>query len=157
MKPVSRRKKQLRSETALVVDPSEEELIASVYDGHNACMPPHVFISTTRVAHGQETECVGNRSIVLRSGAVKTSKLEKCGNQTVKVKVEKFGNITGQVGKMEVADVPRKLRKQIMRNFSKLAKSRRHLTANVENKWLSNSHENVNSATSDNNETKTNG
>ena len=88
-----------------------------MYDGHNACMPPHVFISTTRVAHGQEAECVGNGSIVLRSGALKTLKLEKCGNQTVVKLTEKFGNITGQVGKMKVADVPRKLRKQIMQTF----------------------------------------
>ena len=44
---------------------------------------------------------------------------------------------------MKVADVPRK---QTMRNSSELARSRRHLTANVENKWLSNLHENVNSA-----------
>ena len=59
---------------------------------------------------------------------------------------EKFGHLTGQVGMMKVADVPRKTCKQTMRNSSKLAKSRRYLTANVENKWLSNLHESVNSA-----------
>ena len=37
-----------------------------------------------------------------------------------------------------------------MQNSPELAKSRRHLTANVENKWLSNSHGNVNSANSQN-------
>ena len=144
MKPESRRKMQLRSEAALVVNPSEAELIAFVYDGHDACMPPRVSISTTRVVHGQEAECVENGSIVLRSGTVKTSRLEKCGNQTVLKVTERFGNSSGQVGKMKVADVPRKPCKQTMRNSSELAKSRRHLTANVENKWLSNLHGNVN-------------
>ena len=139
---------QLRSEAALVVDPSETELIASVYDGHNACMPPRMSISTTRAVNGQEAECVGNGSIVLRSGTVKTSKLEKCGIQTVKVKVEKYGNISGKVVKMKVADVPQKPCKQTTRNSSELAKSRRHLAANVENKWFSNLHENVNRPTS---------
>ena len=70
---------QLRSEAALVVDPSEAELIASVNDGHDACMPPRVSISTTRVVNGQEAECVENGTIVLRSG---TSSLEKFGNKT---------------------------------------------------------------------------
>ena len=37
-----------------------------------------------------------------------------------------------------------------MRNSSELARSRQHLTANVENKWLSNLRENVNSANSQN-------
>ena len=41
---------------------------------------------------------------------------------------------------------PQNPRKQIMRNSFEQAKSRRHLTANVENKWFSNLHENVNSA-----------
>ena len=59
---------------------------------------------------------------------------------------EMFGNVTGQVGKIKVADVPRKTCKQTMRNSIELARSRRHLTANVENKWLSNLHKNVNSA-----------
>ena len=98
MKPVSRRKMQLRSEAALVVDPSEAELIAFVYDGHDACMPPRVSIFTTGVVNGQEAECVKNGSIVLRSGTVKTPRLEKCGNQTVLKVTERFGNVTGQVG-----------------------------------------------------------
>ena len=46
---MSRRKMQLRSEAALVVDPSEAELISFVYDSHDACMPPRVSISTTEV------------------------------------------------------------------------------------------------------------
>ena len=107
---------QLRSEAALVVDPSGAELIASVYDCHDACMLPRVSISTTRVVNGQEAECVENRSIELRSGTVKTSRLEKCGNQTVLKVTERFGNSSGQVGKMKVADVPRNLCKQTMRN-----------------------------------------
>ena len=95
MKPVSRRKIQLQTEAALVVDPSEAELIAFVYDGHDACMPPRVSISATEVVNGQEAECIGNGSNVLRSGTVKTSKLEKCGNQTIRVMTEMLGNVTG--------------------------------------------------------------
>ena len=144
MKPVLRRKMQLRSEAALVVDPSEAELIAFVYDGHNACMPPRVSIFTAGVVNGQEAERVGNGSIVRRSGTVKT--LGNCGNQTVFKMTERFGNSSGQVGKMKVANVPRNSCKQTMRNSLELAESRRRLTANVENKWLSNLHENVNSA-----------
>ena len=52
-----------------------------------------------------------------------------------------------------MADVPQKSRKQIMRNSFEQAKSR-HLTDNVENKWFSNLHENVNSATSENDESQ---
>ena len=63
---------------------------------------------------------------------------------------EKFGNITGQVGKMKVANIPQNFCKQTMQNSSELAESRRHLTANVEKKWLRNLHENVNSANSQN-------
>ena len=61
----------------------------------------------------------------------------------MKVNVEKYGNQTGKVGKMKVADVPRKPCKQTMRNSSELAKSRRYLTVNVENKWFSDLHANV--------------
>ena len=70
----------------------------------------------------------------------------ECGNRTAWKGTEKFGNITGQVGKMKVADIPRKSCKQTLQDSSELAESRRRLTANVENKWLSNLHENVNSA-----------
>ena len=118
------------------MDPSEAELIAFVYYDHDACMPPRVSISTTRVVYGQEAECVEHGSIVLRLETVTMSRLEKCGNQTVKMKVEKYRNISGKVGKMKVADVPQKPCKQTMRSSSELAKSRRHLTANVENKWF---------------------
>ena len=103
---MSRRKMQLRSEAALVVDPSEAEVIAFVNDGHDVCMPPRVSISTTRVVHGQEAECVGNGSIVLRSGTVKTWRLEKCGNQTVLAVANTYGNCTGKVGKIKVDVTP---------------------------------------------------
>ena len=59
-------------------------------------MPPRVPIFTTEVVNGQEAECVGNGS-----GIVKTLRLEKCGNQSVRKVTEKFGNVTGQVGQDE--------------------------------------------------------
>ena len=49
-----------------------------------------------------------------------------------------------------MADVPQNSCKQTTRNSFELAESRRHPTANVENTWLSNLHENVNSANSQN-------
>ena len=116
MKPVSRRMKQLRNEAALVVDPSEAELIASVYYGYDACMPPRVSMSTTEMVNGQEAKCVENGSIVLRLETVKTSDAEKCGNYTVRKKTKKFGNITGQICKIKVKVTPQKPRKQIMQN-----------------------------------------
>ena len=94
----------------------------------------------------QGAEYVEDGSIVSRPGTVRT--LGNCGNQTVLKMTERFGNISGQVGKMKVANIPRNSCKQTMRNSSELAESRRYLTANVENKWLSNLHENVNSANS---------
>ena len=57
----------------------------------------------TEVESQQGAEYVEDGSIVLRSGTVKTSRVEKCGNQTVREVNEKFGNITIQVGKMKVA------------------------------------------------------
>ena len=72
---------------------------------------------------------------------------KKCGNQTVRGMTEGFGNISGQVGKMKVEVKPQNPRKQIMRNSFEQAESRRHITDNVENKWFSDLHENVNSAT----------
>ena len=53
---------------------------------------------------------------------------------------------TCKVGKMKVAVVPKKPCKQIMRNLFLQLESRRQLTANVGNKWISNIHKNVNSA-----------
>ena len=84
----------------------------------------------------QGAEYVEDGSSVLRPGIVKP--LGNCGNQTVWKLTEKFGNVTGQVGKMKVANIPQNTCKQTMRNSSELAESRRRLTANVENKWLSN-------------------
>ena len=110
---------------------------------------PHV-IMTPLITRGtdsesrQEAKGVEDGLSVTQSGAVKT--LEKCGSQTVYEVTERFGNVPGQVDKMKVAVTPQKPRKQIMRNSFEQAKSRRYLTANVENKWLSNLHENVNSA-----------
>ena len=117
-----------------------------------ACETVHPHVSKlpltsrgTEVESQQGAEYVEDGSIVLRSGTVKTSRVVKCGNQTVGKVTKKFVNTTGQVGKMKVAVVPQKSRKQTMQTSSELAKSRRHLTANVENKWLSNLHDNVNS------------
>ena len=67
----------------------------------------------------QGAEYVEDGSIVLRSGTVKT--LGNCGNQTVLKTHEKFGNVTGQVGKMKVANIPRNFCKQTMRNSFELA------------------------------------
>ena len=99
----------------------------------------------TEVESKQGAERVEDWSSVRRSKIDKITRVVNCGNQTVLKMTEKFGNVTGQVGKMKVADVPRNFCKQTMRNSSELPKSRRHLTANVENKWLSNLHDNVNS------------
>ena len=91
-------------------------------------------ISTTEVVNGQEVEYVEDWSIVLRSGTVKTSKEGKCGHIPVKVCGEKYGNFFRKVGKMKGSLNPKQnLCKQTMRNSSELAKSCRHLTANVEN------------------------
>ena len=85
----------------------------------------------TRGTEGEnrpEAKCVEDGSIVLRSGTVKTPKLEKCGNPTVREVTEKFGNVTVQVGKMRVDAKPQKSRKQTMRNSFELAESRKPLT-----------------------------
>ena len=101
----------------------------------------------------KRAEYVEDGSIVLRSGTVKTSRVEKCGNQTVRKNDQKIviGNVSGQVVKMKMAVTPQKTRKQIMQNSFEQAKSHRHLTANVENKWFSDSHEKVNPATPNDN------
>ena len=55
---------------------------------------------------------------------------------------------------MKVEVKPQKPRKQIMQNSFEQAKSRRHLTANVENKWFRDLHENVNPTISNNSKTQ---
>ena len=97
-----------------------------------ACVVDRPHVSTlpltsrgTEVESKRGAERVEDGSIVLRLGTVKM--LGKGGNQTVLKLTEKFGNVTGQVGKMRVADLPRNPRKQTMRNSIELAKSRRHL------------------------------
>ena len=111
----------------------------------NACVVDLPHVSTlpltsrgTEVESEQGAERVEDWSSVRRAGAAKTTRVVNCGNQTVVKLTKKSGNSSGQVGKMKVADVPRNSCKQTMRNSSELAESRRHLTANVENKWLSN-------------------
>ena len=84
----------------------------------------------TEVESKQGAERVEDWSSVRCSGAVMTTRVVNCGNQTVLKMTEKFGHITGQVGMTKVADTPQKTCKQIMQNSSELAKSRRH----VENK-----------------------
>ena len=83
----------------------------------HASMAP-LITSGTDSESKQGAEYVEDGSIVLRSGTVKTPRLEKCGNQTVLKVTERFGNVTGQVGKMKVADAPRNFCKQTMRNSS---------------------------------------
>ena len=96
--------------------------------------------------NSREAKNVEDGSLVLKSGAIKTLE-NKCGNQNVRGMTERFGNVSGQIGKMKVEVKPQNPRKQIMRNSFEQAKTRRHLTDNVENKWFSDLHEQVNSAT----------
>ena len=137
--------KQLQSEYASVAGRSEANQKARVAHYPRVSMLPSAF-RVTEVESEQGAERVEDWSSVRRAGAAKTTRVVKCGNQTALKVTERFGNSSGQVGKMKVADVPRNFRKQTMRNSFELAESRRHLTANVETKWLSNLHENVNSA-----------
>ena len=65
-----------------------------------------------------------------------------------------FGNVSGQVGKMKIEVAHQQTRKQIMQNSFEQAKSRRHLTVNVETKRFSDLHENVNPAIIDKRETQ---
>ena len=134
--------KQLQREYASVVGCLEANQKARV-----AHYPRVSMLSLTSRGTGVESkqgaERVEDWSSVRRSGAAKTTRVVECGKQTVLEMTERFGNITGQVGKMKAADVPRNPCKQTMRNSIELAKSRRHLTANVENQWFSNLHESV--------------
>ena len=108
----------------------------------------------TEVESKQGAERVEDGSSVLRSGTVKRLMMEKVGHLPTKVNAKKYGNHTGKVGKMKVEVKPQKPRKQIMQNSFEQAKSRRHLTANVENKWFSDLHENVTPTISNNSKTQ---
>ena len=139
--------KRLQRDYASGAGSSEATLKAWETDHPHASMAP-LITRWTDSESKQGAKYVEDGSSVLRPGIVKT--LGNCGSQTVWKLTEKFGNSSGQVGKMKVAGVPQDFCKQTMRNSSELAKSRRPLTANVENKWFSNLHENVNSANSQN-------
>ena len=137
--------KQLQREYASVAGRSEANWKARAVRYPRVSSLPSAS-RVTEVESKQGAERVEDWSSVRRLGAVETTRVVNCGNQTVLKMTEKFGHITGQVGMTKVADTPRKTCKQIMQNSYELAKSRRHLTVNVENKWLSNLHESVNSA-----------
>ena len=137
--------KLIQREYASGAGSSEATQKACETDHPHVSMAPLITSGTVSESK-QGAECVEDWSSVQRSGAVKTTRVSNCGNQTVLEMTEKFGNSSGQVGKMKVADVPQNSCKQTTRNSFELAASRRHLTANVENKWLSYLHESVNSA-----------
>ena len=139
------RTKQLHREYASVAGSSEEVQKACVDRDPCVSMTP-LKTRETDGENSREAKNVEDGSLVLKSGAVKTLE-NKCGNQNVRGMTERFGNVSGQIGKMKVEVKPQNPRKQIMRNSFEQAESRRHLTDNVENKWFSDLHENVNSAT----------
>ena len=92
---------QLQREYASVAGCLEANLKACVVDRPHVSKLPLTSWGT-EVESKQGAEYVEDGSIFLRSGIVKTSKVEKCGNQTVWIKAEKYGNQTGKVGKMKV-------------------------------------------------------
>ena len=97
--------KQLQREYASVAGCLEANRKACVVDRPHVSTLP-LTSRGTEVESKQGAEYVEDVSIVLRSGTVKTSRVEKCGNQTVRAVTEKFGNVTGQVGKMRVDATP---------------------------------------------------
>ena len=115
--------KQLQREYASVAGRLEAKGKICVVDRPHVIKRPLTFRGTG-VESKQGAECVEDGAIVMRSGTVKTSRVVKCGNQTVLKMTEKFDNVTGQVGKIKLADAPRKLCKQTMQNSSELARSR---------------------------------
>ena len=137
------RTKQLHREYASVAGSSEEVQKACVDRDPCVSMTP---LKTRETDGSREAKNVEDGSLVLKSGAIKTLE-KKCDNQIVRGMTERFGNISGQVGKMKVKVKPQNPRKQIMRNSFEQAESRRHLRDNAENKWFSDLHEHVNSAT----------
>ena len=134
--------KQLYREYASVAGSSDEVQKACVVRAPCVSMTPLKTRSTDAESH-LEANYVKDGSPVLQS--VKTLAKKNCGNQTVRRMTERLGNVSGKVGKMKVEVALLQPRKQIMRNSFEQAKSRRHFTANVENKWFSNLHKNVNS------------
>ena len=97
--------KQLQSEYASVAGRSEANRKTRVANYPRASTLPSASRGTG-VESKQGAERVEDWSSVRCSGAADSTKGVKCGNQTVLKLTEKFGNSSGQVGKMKVADVP---------------------------------------------------
>ena len=115
--------KQLQSEYASVAGRSEANQKARVANYPRVSMLPSAS-RVTEVESEQGAERVEDWSSVRRSGAVKTTRVVNCGNQTVWKMTEKSGNSSGQVGKMKVANIPRNTCKQTMqKNSIELAES----------------------------------
>ena len=106
--------KQLQSEYASVAGRSEANWKTRAVRYPRVSTLPSAS-RVTEVESKQGAEYVEDGSIVPRSGTVKT--LGNCGNQTVLKMTERFGNISGQVGKMKVAVTPQKPHKQMMRKL----------------------------------------
>ena len=98
--------KQLQSEYASVAGRSKANQKARVAHYPRVSMLPSAS-RVTEVESEQGAERVEDLSSVRRSGIDKATRVVKCGNQTDQLEVtEKFGNVTGQVGKIKVANTP---------------------------------------------------
>ena len=92
--------KQLQREYASVAGCHEANWNACVVDRPHVSTLPRTSRGTV-VESKQVAERVEDWSSIRRTGADKTTRVVKRGNQTVLKVTEKFGNITGQVGKIK--------------------------------------------------------
>ena len=99
--------KQLQREYASVAGCSEANQKVRVASFPRISMLP-LTSRVTEVENKQGAERIEDWSSVRHSGAVKTTRVVECGNQTILEMIEKSGNSSRQVGMMKVADVPRK-------------------------------------------------